>query len=98
MPATIGIKMASTEKTVAVAVSATDTIGFAKPPVVAVVIKRTAELVPEMAAVAPLPAIIAITQVITGSRSETVATTTSIPAAVTKGTAIVSSALSIQGM
>ena len=98
MPAAIGIKMASTEKTVAVAVSAVDTIGFAKPPVVAVAVKRTAELVPEMAAAVPPPAIIVNAQVITGSRSETVAATTSIPAAVAKGTAIVSSALSTQGM
>lgn len=78
-----------------VPVSKLETIGFPKPPVVAVDAKRVVLEVPAMAAAVPPPAIIANDQVTTGLKSATVDIITAVPASAANGTAILSNKLSI---
>ena len=79
-------------------VSTVATRGFATPPVVAVEVSRSAEVLPLIAAAVPPPAIIANAQVTTGLRSLTVAIIIAVPATAANGIAIVSNKLSNQGM
>lgn len=90
--------METTDMIIDVPVSTDATIGFAKPPVVAVDVNRVALAVPEMAAAVPPPAIIANAQVITGLKSDTVDSMTAVPANAAKGTDILSNKLSKYGI
>lgn len=96
--ANTGKKMETTDITVAVPVSTVDTMGFATPPVVAVDANLAVLDEPEMAAAVPPPAIMAKAQVTTGLKSDTVESMTAVPASAAKGTAMLSSRLSIYGM
>ena len=96
--ARIGAKIEAVEITKAVPVSAVETIGFAKPPVVAVDAKRPVAPAPLMAVAVPPPAIIAKDQVTTGSKSATVDTITAVPAIAAKGIAKLSNILSTKGI
>ena len=93
-----GTKIDAVETATAVPVSTVDTTGFAKPPVVAVDVRRPAALAPFMALAVPPPAIMASDQVTTGSKLATVDTMTAVPAMAAKGRAILSNALSTHGM
>jgi len=90
-----GRKMETTDMIIEVPVSTVETMGFAKPPVVAVDVKRVALDAPEIAAAVPPPAIIANAQVITGLKSDTVESITAVPAKAASGTEMVSKILSI---
>ena len=96
--ATIGKKMETADINVAVPVSKLDTMGFPKPPVVAVDANRVVLDVPAIAAAVPPPAIIAKDQVTTGSKSATVDTITAVPAIAAKGIAKLSKRLSTHGI
>ncbi len=98
MTANIGAKMDAVVTAMAVPVSTVDTIGFAKPPVVAVDVNLLAAPAPLMAVAVPPPAIMANDQVTTGSKLATVETITAVPAIAAKGTAKLSSRLSTQGI
>ena len=93
-----GTKIDSTDITIEVPVSTVETIGFPKPPVVAVEANRVVPEEPEIAAAVPPPAIIANAQVTTGLKSDTVESITAVPASAAKGTAILSKALSTKGI
>ncbi len=90
--------METKDITVAIAVSTVVRMGFANPAVVVEEVSLAAEVFPFITAAVPPPAIIASDQVITGLKSETVATITAVPAKVAKGKAIVSSKLSNHGI
>ena len=93
-----GTKIDAVETTTAAPVSTVDTMGLAIPPVVAVEVNRPVAFAPLMAVAVPPPAMIAKDQVTTGSKSATVDTITAVPAIPAKGMAILSKALSTQGI
>ncbi len=93
--AKIGKNMDTTDITMEVPVSAAETNGLTKPPVVAVDVKRVAHDDPATAAAVPPPAIMAKDQVITGLKSATVESITAVPANAAIGTARLSNKLSI---
>lgn len=78
-------------------VSATETTGLASPPVVTVLAARPVAVAPLIAAAAPPPAIMASVQVMAGLKSAVVEAMMAVPAMPAKGTAKVSSRLSIKG-
>ena len=90
-----GRNMEITDIIKAVPVSIVETIGLAKPPVLAVEAKRVVVAVPEIAAAVPPPAIIAKAQVITGLKSDTVDNITTVPAKAASGIDALSKRLSI---
>jgi len=94
----MGAKIEAVVTTKAVPVSTVETMGFPKPPVVAVDANRLAALAPFMAVAVPPPAIMANDQVTTGSRLATVETITAVPAIAARGTAKLTKRLSIHGM
>ena len=96
--AKIGAIIANMDMIIEEPVSTVETMGFAMPPVVAEEAKRVVEVDVLIAVAVPPPAIIANDQVMTGSRSAAVDNITAVPATAAKGTAIVSSALSNQGI
>ena len=81
-----------------VTVSTVETIGFPKPPVAAVDVKRVTLEDPEIVAAVPPPAIIANAQVITGLKSETVDSIIAVPAKAANGMEMVSKTLSTKGI
>ena len=83
---------------VAIAVSTTDTAGFASPPVPIVEAIRLPAAAPLMAVAVPPPAIMARLQVITGSIPVKVETMTAVPAKAARGIARESRRLSTQGI
>lgn len=85
--ANMGAKIETIETTVAVPVSTVEITGFPKPPVVAVEANLLVADAPLIAVAVPPPAIMAKDQVMTGSRSETVATITAVPAKAANGIA-----------
>ena len=93
--AKIGAKIDAVVTTIAIPVSTVETMGLAKPPVVAVDANRLVALAPFIAVAVPPPAIIANDQVTTGSRPATVETITAVPAMAASGTAKLSKRLSI---
>ena len=93
--ASIGKNIETTDITTAVPVSKVETIGFPKPPVVAVDANRVVLDVPAIAAAVPPPAIIANDQVTTGLKSATVDNIIAVPARAANGTAILSNMLSM---
>ena len=96
--ASIGAKMDKADITMEVPVSTVETIGLAKPAVVAVEANLVV-LVDAFTAVAvPPPAIIANAQVIAGLKSATVETITAVPAMAARGMAMASNRLSSQGI
>ncbi len=84
--------------TIETPVSIVVTIGFAKPPDVAVEANRAVLVDPVITAAVPPPAIIASDHVITGLKSATVDNITVVPASAAKGTAMLSSKLSTYGI
>jgi len=98
MAAMGGTKIDAVLTTTAAPVSTVETIGFANPPVVPVDVNLPAAFAPLMAVAVPPPAIMANDQVTTGSKFAAVDTTTAVPAIPAKGIAILSRALSTQGM
>lgn len=78
--------------------STAETTGFITPAVVAVDVKRVTLEVPEIAAAVPPPAIIAKAHVITGLKSDTVESITTVPANAASGTETVSKRLSTYGI
>ena len=93
-----GAKMEAVDTAMAVPVSAVETMGLAKPPVVAVEVNLPVALAPLIADAVPPPAIMAKDQVMTGSRSATVDTITAVPAIAANGMAKLSKILSTQGI
>lgn len=93
-----GTNIEAVDTKTAVPVSSVDTIGFAKPPVVAVEASRLVAPAPLIAVAVPPPAMIANDQVTTGSRFATVETITAVPAIAANGTAILSNRLSTHGI
>ena len=87
-----------TETNDAVAVSVVETIGLAKPPVVAVDANRVLAVAVFKAAAVPPPAIMANPQVSIGSKSTKVDAIAIVPAILAKGMAIESSKLSTNGI
>ena len=96
--ANIGAKIDAVVTTRAVPVSTVETIGLAKPPVVAVDANRLVAPALLIAVAVPPPAMIASDHVTTGSSPATVETITAVPAIAAKGTAILSKRLSMNGM
>lgn len=88
--ANMGEKIDKADSPIAVPVSATETAGFAKPPVVAVEATRVVAAVPFIVAAAPPPAMIASAQVMAGLISVNVEAMTNVPAIPASGTATVS--------
>ena len=93
-----GANIDAAETTIAVPVSTVDTMGFATPPVVAVEVNLPAAFAPLIADAVPPPAMMAKDQVTTGSKSAIVDTITAVPAMAANGRAILSKALSTQGI
>ncbi len=89
-----GAIIETTATTRAVIVSKNEMIGFPMPAVVAVEAIRPVADAPFIAVAVPPPAMIANDHVMTGSRSEMVATITAVPANAAKGKAMLSSKLS----
>src|SRR6056297_4355769 len=98
MAAMGGTKIDAVLTATAAPVSTVETIGFANPPVVPVDVNLPAAFAPLMAVAVPPPAIMANDQVTTGSKFAAVDTTPAVPAIPAKGIAILSRALSTQGM
>lgn len=92
--ANIGAKIDNIDSKTAVPVSATDTTGFAKPPVEAVEAKRVVAAEPLIVVAAPPPATIANAHVIAGLKSVKVDAITKVPATPANGTAKLSNTLS----
>jgi len=86
------------DTTTAVPVSTAETAGLARPPVVPVETNLPVAEAPFIAVAVPPPAIIAKDHVTTGSKLAMVETITAVPAIAAKGTAILSSKLSTQGI
>lgn len=96
--ATKGIKMEANDITTAPPVSTVETTGFPRPAVLTEDVNRVpAEALLTTLAVPP-PAMMAKTHVIIGESSAMVETITAVPAIAAKGTAILSSILSIKGI
>jgi hypothetical protein len=93
-----GTKMEAVLTATAAPVSTVDTNGFANPPVAPVEANLPVAFAPLMAVAVPPPAIMAKDHVMTGSILLAVETTAAVPAIPAKGRAIVSRALSTQGM
>lgn len=94
----IGIKTDTIDNVAAAPVSTVETIGLPIPTVVAVETALVAEVLLDIAAAVPPPAIIAKDQVKSGSKSTKVETMTAVPAMAANGTAMVSNRLSIKGI
>lgn len=93
-----GRKIARIDMEREIPVSAVDITGFPMPAVPTDDVALAAPIVVLMAAAVPPPAMMANTQVITGSKSVMVETIINVPAIVANGMAIVSNRLSINGM
>ena len=91
----MGKKTETKDRITEVPVSTVETKTFPKPPVDAVEAKRVAPEVPDIRLAVPPPAIIAKAQVTIELKSATVDIITMVPAKAAKGTAILSSKLSI---
>ena len=72
-------------------------IGFAKPPVVAVDLRRSSEVTPWVSPAIPPPAITAVVHLTSGGRSVMTAAVARVPAPIATGVAIASKALSMPG-
>lgn len=94
----MGKKIETMDIVTAVPVSRVEKIGLANPPVDAVDANRVPLEEVEIALAVPAPAIIANAQVITGLKSTTVESITTVPAKAANGTEMVSNALSTYGM
>ncbi len=96
--AIIGAIMETTATKSAVVVSIKEMMGFPIPAVLTVEATLPVADAPLMAVAVPPPAMIANDHVMTGSRSEMVATITAVPAKAAKGKARLSSTLSTYGI
>lgn len=95
MIATIGNKIEINDITIAVPVSIKETTGLPIPPVVTVDVNLVALELPDINVAVPPPAIIANAHVISGLKLLRVDSITMVPATAAKGTAILSSRVSI---
>lgn len=98
MSARIGNIRARIDNSVEKTASRVENTGFAKPMVVVVEAARAVAVVPAMRPAVPPPPMIAKAQETQGSKSPSVTKNRIVPATVARGTAMVSSALSNQGM
>ncbi len=96
--ATMGRKMEAIDITTAPPVSTVETTGFPSPAVLTEEVNRVPALALFTRVAVPPPAIMAKAQVIIGERSAMVETITAVPAIAARGIAILSKALSTNGI